>query len=67
VRAVQDRAVFKAPPWSTWSPRLAPVALWMAASAYPDAFAGTEVAKRIDRFYRDVYGIPYEKVRPIEN
>jgi len=67
VRAVQDRAVFKVPPWSTWSPRLAPVALWMAASAYPDAFAGTDVPKRIDRFYRDVYGIPYEKVRPIEN
>jgi len=61
VRAVHDRAVFKAPTWSSWSPRLAPVALWMAASAYPDAFAGTDVPERIDRFSREVYGIPYAK------
>jgi len=38
IKAVKDREVFKAPDWSTWSPRAALVCLWMAKKAYPNAF-----------------------------
>ncbi len=36
--AVKEKAVFKSPNWSTWSPRAALVCLWMALKAYPNAF-----------------------------
>jgi iron complex transport system substrate-binding protein len=65
VPAVRSKQVFKAPRWSTWSPRLAPVALWMAARAYPERFADVDVDRVIDRFYRDVYGLSYAQVRHI--
>jgi iron complex transport system substrate-binding protein len=67
VPAVRSRQVFKAPKWSTWSPRLAPVALWMAARAYPERFADVDVDRVIDRFYRDVYGLSYAQARHIED
>jgi iron complex transport system substrate-binding protein len=67
IRAVKDRAVYKAPKWSTWSPRLAPVALWMAARAYPERFMDVDIDKIINNFYLKVYNIPYEKVRKIAN
>jgi iron complex transport system substrate-binding protein len=66
IRAIKQRDVHKAPKWGTWSPRLAPIALWMAATAYPQQFKDINVTKTIDRFYRDVYGIPYAKVTQIE-
>jgi len=67
VSAVKNRAVYKAPKWSTWSPRLAPIALWMASKAYPERFRDVNVDKVIDNFYRKVYGIPYGKVNRIAN
>jgi iron complex transport system substrate-binding protein len=66
IKAIRNRAVHKEPKWGTWSPRLAPVALWMAATAYPERFRDIDLNKTIDRFYRDVYGIPYSKVTQIE-
>ena len=67
IKAVKQLDVHKAPKWGTWSPRLAPIALWMAATAYPERFKDIDVSKTIDKFYRDVYGIPYAKVTQIEN
>ena len=66
IKAIRNRDVHKEPKWGTWSPRLAPIALWMAATAYPERFRDLDLNKTIDRFYRDVYGIPYTKVRQIE-
>jgi len=66
IRAVRNRDVHKEPRWGTWSPRLAPIALWMAALAYPERFKDLDLNKTIDKFYRDVYGIPYAKVTQIE-
>lgn len=65
IRAVRERMVFKAPKWDTWSPRLAPLALWMAATVYPQQFRDIDVNKTIDRFYRDVFGVPYARVSRI--
>jgi len=67
INAVKRGRVYKAPTWSTWSPRIAPVALWMAARTYPELFRDVNLNKAIDRFYRKTYGIPYTKVRHIEN
>lgn len=66
IRAVKSGMVFKEPKWGTWSPRLAPIALWMAAKAYPERFRDVNIDETIDRFYRQVYGIPYAGVRRIE-
>jgi iron complex transport system substrate-binding protein len=67
VRAVRERAVFKAPHWSIWSPRIAPIALWMASRAYPERFRDVNIDRTIDDFYKKVYGIPYKKVTHIAN
>ena len=67
VAAVRSKRVYKMPVWSTWSPRLAPEALWMAAKLYPDAFGEVDVMQEIDSFYHDVYGISYKEVSPFEN
>jgi iron complex transport system substrate-binding protein len=67
INAVKNRRVYKAPAWSTWSPRLAPIALWMAARTYPELFRDMDLYKVTDRFYRKTYGIPYSKVKQIEN
>jgi iron complex transport system substrate-binding protein len=66
IRAVKSGMVFKEPTWGTWSPRLAPMALWMAAKAYPERFRDLNIDTAIDRFYRQVYGIPYARARRIE-
>ena len=66
IKAIRNRDVHREPRWGTWSPRLAPIALWMAATAYPERFRDINVTKTIDKFYRDVYGIPYAKVTQIE-
>lgn len=66
IKAIRNHNVYKSPKWSTWSPRLAPVALWMAATAYPEQFRDINLTRTIDQFYRDVYGIPYAKVSQIE-
>jgi iron complex transport system substrate-binding protein len=66
IKAIRNRDVHKEPKWGTWSPRLAPIALWMAVTAYPEQFKNIDLTKTIDKFYRDVYGIPYSKVTQIE-
>ncbi len=66
VKAVKEGQVYKAPEWSTWSPRLAPVALWMAAKTYPSYFADIDLDKYIDDFYQKVLKIPYKKVKKID-
>jgi len=66
IKAIKEHHVYKSPKWGTWSPRLAPIALLMAAQAYPERFKDIDINKTIDRFYRDVYGIPYAKVNQIE-
>ena len=58
VQAVQGRRVYKAPVWSTWSPCLAPIVLWIAAKTYPDLYRDVDVRAVTDKFFRDVYGIP---------
>lgn len=63
VKAVRDKHVFKAPEWSTWSPRLAPVVLWMAARTYPERFRDVNIEKEADVFYRKVFGVPFSKVK----
>jgi iron complex transport system substrate-binding protein len=67
VRAVKEGSIYKAPLWSTWSPRLAPVALWMASKIYPEYYGDIDIDKLTDAFFLEVYGIPYAKVKKIEN
>lgn len=67
INAVKNRAVYKAPHWSIWSPRIAPIALWMASRAYPERFRNVSIEKTTDAFCRKVYGIPYGKVTRIAN
>ena len=66
VKAVKQHKVYKAPLWSTWSPRVAPVVLWMAMKTYPESFADVDGDKIFDEFYRQVFGIRYDKVNRIE-
>jgi len=66
VRAVREGRVYKAPGWSTWSPRLAPVALWMAMKTYPAYFRGVDMDRIVDDFYREVFGVPYSKGKAVE-
>jgi len=66
IRAVKEGRVYKAPKWSTWSPRLAPIALWMAMKTYPEYFRDINLYKVTDEFYRKVFGISYSKVKKIE-
>lgn len=63
VKAVRENRVYKAPEWSTWSPRLAPIALWMAIKTYPEYFKDIDFNGVTDRFYRDVFGISYWEVK----
>ncbi|MEN6317906.1 MAG: ABC transporter substrate-binding protein [Syntrophaceae bacterium] len=67
INAVKKRRVYKAPEWSTWSPRLAPIALWMAMKTYPQEFRDINFDATADVFYRKVFGIPYRMVARIEN
>lgn len=66
IKAVREGRVYKSPEWSTWSPRLAPIALWMAMKTYPEYFRDVDFEKITDDFYRSVFGIPYRKVKRIE-
>jgi len=66
IRAVREGRVYKGPKWSNWSPRVAPVVLWMAAKIYPETFQEIDLDGAINEFYRKVYGIPYDKVTKVE-
>ena len=59
--------MYKAPIWSTWSPRIAPIVLWMAVKTYPEHFQDINLEKKFDDFYQLVFGIPYSTVAKIEN
>jgi iron complex transport system substrate-binding protein len=57
IPAVRKGQVYKAPEWSTWSPRLAPFALWMAAMTYPEYFKDVNLDRVVDAFHRKVFGV----------
>jgi iron complex transport system substrate-binding protein len=61
LKAVRNHQVYKAPEWSTWSPRLAPVSLWMAMKLYPERYRGVNLYAVTDRFDRNVFGVPLGK------
>jgi iron complex transport system substrate-binding protein len=67
INAVKKRRVYKAPEWSTWSPRLAPIALWMAMKTYPLEFRDINFNATADAFYKKVFRIPYRMVHRIES
>lgn len=58
VNAVRNGRVYKAPRWSTWSPNVAPIALWMAKKTYPQRFRDVDLDAATDRFSRSVFGFP---------
>jgi len=66
IKAVRERDVYKLPEWSTWSPRLSLIALYMAIRCYPDIFKDINFEKISDQFYRKVFGISYEIVKEYE-
>ncbi len=66
INAVKNRKVYKLPKWSTWSPHLAPIALYMAMRIYPEEFKDISFEKIADDFYKKVFGISYYKVRQYE-
>jgi len=63
IKAIKEGHVYKLPKWSTWSPRIAPIALWMAMKLYPKEFGDVSFDKIADEFYRKVFGVSFEKVR----
>lgn len=67
IRAVKHGRVYKAPHWSRWSPRLAPVALWMAMRTYPERFKDINLEETIEDFFQNLYGISYRKMNWIED
>ncbi len=63
VRAVKTGQVFKAPEWSTLSPRAAAAALLMAAKVYPEKFRKADVDKELDVFYQRVFSISFARIK----
>ncbi|MDD2708418.1 MAG: ABC transporter substrate-binding protein [Verrucomicrobiae bacterium] len=61
VKAAREKRVYKAPEWGTWSPRLALVALWMGAKIYPELYKNIDLRKTADDFYRNMFGVPFDK------
>jgi iron complex transport system substrate-binding protein len=55
--AIQNEDVYKVPAWSTFSPRLAPLSIWMAAKAYPDRFKDLDVQQIMNDFFLKVYNL----------
>lgn len=70
VRAVKDRKVYKAPSWSTWSPSIGLLALWMAMKTYPEVFDPASQLKGARQYHQACFGIPldeavfHEEVKP---
>jgi iron complex transport system substrate-binding protein len=62
VRAVRDKRVFKLPRWTTWSPRLALIALWMAAKAHPEDYGDVDLDTAADVLWRKAFGICCESL-----
>ena len=53
VAAVKHGTVYKAPAWSTWSPRVALITLWVAMKIYPERFRGISFKPLVERFNRN--------------
>ncbi len=66
VKAVKNHQVYKLPHWSSWSPRLAIIALYMAMKVYPEQFKDVNFEKIVDSFYKKVFGISYYVVKSYE-
>lgn len=66
VKAVRNRQVYKLPHWSSWSPRLAPIALYMAIKTYPELFKDINFEEVVDKYYQKVFGISYAEVKKYE-
>lgn len=67
VAAVREGRVYKGPRWSTWSPRVALLTLWMAAKIYPELYRDVDLRAITDRFYREVYGMPFRATGEIND
>ena len=59
VSAVKHHRVYKLPNWSTWSPRIALIALYMAKKAYPKLFKDVNFKEVANQFYEKVFGISF--------
>ncbi len=66
LKAVKRKQVFKLPHWSTWSPRSALLALFMAKKLYPSIFEDVNFEKFADNFYRKIFKISYNYVKKFE-
>lgn len=66
IKAIRTGRVYRTPRWSTWSPRLAPIALWMAVRIYPSAYRDIDHVRLMDSFCRDVYGVSYAQTRAFD-
>ncbi len=66
IKAVREGQVYKLPKWSTWSPRLPLIALWMAQKLYPERFSDITFDEIAESFYRKIFGISYRKVRELD-
>jgi len=62
LRAVRSGRVYKLPNWISWSPMIAPTAMWMAVRAYPKQFSDIEINAWVDRFCRQVYGVGLKSI-----
>ena len=58
VKAVRENRIYKLPRWTTWSPRLALVALWMAKKAYPEDFRDVDFSQQAENLYQKLFNIP---------
>ncbi|MGB9616577.1 MAG: ABC transporter substrate-binding protein [Desulfomonilaceae bacterium] len=63
VKAVKNGNVFKAPSWNTWSPRVALLGLWMGSKIHPELYSDLDMTAVFDAFYRNVFHIPYARIR----
>lgn len=66
LKAVKRREVYKLPKWSSWSPKLAPLALLMATKTYPELFKDINFESKVDEFYRRVFGVSFKEVKRYE-
>lgn len=62
LKAVRSGRVYKAPDFSTWSPLLAPVAMWMAVRTYPEYYHDVDLNARADKFCHDIYGLELRRI-----
>lgn len=66
INAVKNGRVYKSPDWSNWSPRIAPVALWMARKTYPELYKDINFSSYVEPFFIKIFGLSYRKVKPVE-